>query len=104
MEVRKLKIDRQTNNLINIFKTVIAKDEVANLLAKQAVKTGTKQKSKAFIEFYGDIESDHIKFDCIIFGLMHYMEEDFYVIKEVLTYSYVLNILEKSNRYIRKVF
>jgi N-acetylneuraminic acid mutarotase len=98
-----LKIDYQTKNLIRIFKTITEKKEVAYLLSEQTVRTSTQQQSKIFNNFYGDIESDHIKFDCIVFGLMNCMVEDFYVVKEVLTYDYVLNILEKANRYIKKV-
>ncbi len=89
--------DKNTIRIIRKFKTTINNEIIADRLAKETVEKGLKEDSRVFKRYYGDDEPDFIIMSCISFGLVNFMEEDFYVVKEVLGYEYVINILNKSS-------
>jgi len=69
-------------------------------LANETVTKGIKVNSTALKHFYGSDEPSFITESCISFGLLHYMSEDFYTVKEVLGFNYVLKILLNANSFI----
>lgn len=95
------KTDKNTIKIINAFKTVINKQKVADRLATETVKKGLREKNPVFVKFYGKNEPEFVTITCISFGLMQLIHEDFYIIKEVLGYDYVINVLNKSSRFLR---
>ncbi|WP_279145595.1 hypothetical protein [Clostridium tyrobutyricum] len=96
--VRTFEIDKETIKLMRMFKNVRTKQEIADSLAKETVAKGIKDKSQVFEYYYGDIEPEFVIMSCISFGLMQFMSEDFYVVKEVLGFDYVYDILNKSEK------
>lgn len=93
-------LDKETNKIMTIFKTIEEKQNVADSLAKFTVKSGLVKKSTVLQHYYGEDEPDFIKVSCISFGLIHLMEEDFYIVKEVLGYDIVLSYLKVRKKYI----
>lgn len=96
-------LDKETINVMNNFKTIMNKQVIADRLAKETVKKGLKENSKVFKHYYSGDEPEFITMSCISFGLMHLMEEDFYVIKEILGYNYVIKLLKNSKTFIRRI-
>jgi len=88
-------IDKNTLRIIRNFKTAINREMIAERLAKETVEKGLKEESRIFKRYYGDDEPEFMLMSCITFGLVNFMEEDFYIVKEVLGYEYVINILNK---------
>jgi len=86
--------DSEAKKLVDIFKTVMNKEETANILAKKTVTEGLKQNSTVLKHFYDENEPAYITSTCISLGLINYILEDFYTIKEVLGFNYVLRLLE----------
>ncbi|MBU3200292.1 hypothetical protein LL037_18600 [Clostridium estertheticum] len=94
LNIRPVTMDSETKTLMSIFKTVVDKEETANILANRTVAEGLKQNSVVLKHFYDENEPAHITSTCISLGLINYMLEDFYTIKEVLGFNYVLRLLE----------
>lgn len=97
------KIDKETEKLMKLFKTVSNKQEVADKIAEMTVNTGINTNSKVFQHYYGEYEPEFVTMTCISFGLMHMMPEDFYIMKEVLGYNYVYEFLYNQDRYLNIV-
>ncbi|WP_291637741.1 hypothetical protein [Clostridium sp.] len=93
-------LDNETNKIMRIFKTIEDKQSVADSLSKLTVKIGLEKKSSLLSHYYGEDEPDFIKVSCISFGLINLMEEDFYIIKEVLGYRIVFDFLKGKIKYL----
>ncbi len=100
LNVNTLATDGENNRLINVFKNITDKNEIANILANETVTKGLKVNSTILRHFYGIDEPSFITESCICFGLLHYMAEDFFTVKEILGYKYVLRLLLNENRFI----
>lgn len=100
MNIETLQNDKETLHIMNIFKTVKNKQNTADTLAEKAVAAGLENNNPTFLHYYGDITPDFAIKACISFGLLKFMIEDFYVIKEVLGYNYVLKLLKNADVYI----
>jgi len=98
-----LKFDKEVIKFIRMYKTINDKQFVADKLADLTVTKGLQSKNPIFKKFYGDDEPDFIIMSCISFGLVNFMEEDFYVVKEVLGFELVRKIINKEDRFIRLV-
>ena len=96
-------LDKETNKIIRIFKTIEEKQSLADALSKLTVKVGFEKESKVLRHYYAADEPDFITASCISFGLINLMEEDFYIVKEVLGYKRVLPFLDKKKKYIEIV-
>lgn len=96
-------LDNETNKIMKIFKTIEEKKIVADELSELTVKHGLEEKSSVLSHFYPDNEPDFITASCISFGLLNLMEEDFYIVKEVLSYDLVMSYLDKKKKYIKMV-
>jgi len=94
LNIRTVTMDSQTKKLMAIFKTVVDKEETANILAKRTVTEGLKQNSIVLKDFYDEKEPAHITSTCISLGLINYILEDFYTVKQVLGFNYVLRLLK----------
>jgi len=97
------KVDQKTNKKIIVFKTIEEKQSVADTLSELTVKIGLEKESKVLLHYYGADEPDFVTASCISFGLMNLMEEDFYIVKEVMSYKIVLNFLKSKKRYLEVV-
>lgn len=97
------KLDQETNNILMIFKTIEEKQSVADMLSELTVKIGLQKNSKVLRHYYGIDEPKFVIASCISFGLLNLMEEDFYIIKEVISYKVVLNFLKSKKRYLELV-
>lgn len=93
--------DNEVKSLITAFKTIVNKQEISDSLAKKTVSDGLKNNSSVLKDFYGEDEPEFVTASCISFGMLHFMEEDFYIVKEVLGYNYILELLNNSKRYIK---
>jgi|GEM_PF-2229367 len=98
-----LDFDKEVKHFMTAFKTVIDKEKVAEEFASLTVKNGRKSKNIILKHFYGDDEPEFIIMSCISFGLVNFMIEDFYVVKEVLGYKYVNDMLRESSTYLKVV-
>lgn len=96
-------LDKETIIIMKNFKTVINKQIIANRLAKETVEKGLKENSKVLKHYYDKNEPADVTVACISFGLMQLMEEDFYIIKEVLGYDYIMNILDNTDNFLKLV-
>jgi len=94
LNIRTVTMDSQTKKLMAIFKTIVDKEETANILAKRTVTEGLKQNSFVLKHFYDEKEPAHITITCISLGLINYILEDFYTVKQVLGFNYVLRLLK----------
>lgn len=92
--------DSETKKLVNVFKTVMDKEGIANILADKTITKGLEINSAVLKHFYGEEESSLITISCISFGLVHNMKEDFYIVKKILGYNYMMKLLQKSTRFI----
>lgn len=93
-------IDNETNKIMMIFKTIEDKKSVADTLSELTVKIGLEKGSTVLRHYYGTDEPDLITASCISFGLINLMEEDFYVVKEVLSYRVVFDFLKHKIKYL----
>ena len=91
--------DNETNRIIMIFKTIEDKQSVADTLSALTVKVGLEKDSTVLRHYYETDESDLITASCINFGLINLMEEDFYVVKEVLGHKIVFDFLKGKIKY-----
>ena len=96
-------IDIETSKLIRLFKRIKEKKVVADSLSALTVKIGLEGQSAVLKHYYDGNEPDFITASCISFGLQHLMEEDFYIVKEVLGYDIVLSHLDKRKKYLEVV-
>ena len=79
------------------------KEAVANILADETVTKGLEENSTVLKHFYSEDEPSIITSSCISFGLLNYMVEDFYTVKVVLGYNYVMKLLLGRNSFINVV-
>jgi hypothetical protein len=93
------KLDQETNQIMRIFKTIKEKQKVADMLSELTVKVGLEKKSKVLRHYYGTDEPDFVTASCICFGLLNFMEEDFFIVKEVLSYKIVVAFLNGKKKY-----
>ena len=94
-------VDKNTEKLMKMFKTISNKQGVADQIAEMTVNIGIKNKSEVFQHFYGTQEPEFVTMTCISFGIMNMMPEDFYIVKEVLGYDYVYNFFDEQDKYLK---
>jgi len=97
------KLDQETKNIMKIFKTIEEKQSIADMLSELTVKIGIEINSKVLRHFYGTDEPDFVIASCISFGLLNLMEEDFYIVKEIISYKIVVSFLKSKKRYLETV-
>ena len=93
-------LDKETTKIMRIFKTIEEKESVADTLSNLTVKIGLEKGSTVLRHYYGKNEPDLVISSCICFGLINLMQEDFYVVKEVLGSETVCSILNDNKKYI----
>ncbi|MBZ9624389.1 hypothetical protein G9F71_016170 [Clostridium sp. FP2] len=100
LNMKTVTLNAENNRLMNVFKTIINKEETANILANKTVTKGIEENSPVLQHFYGEDEPAIVTASCISFGLINFMAEDFYTVKEVLGYNYVLKLLHGTKNFI----
>ena len=96
-------MEKETKKIMMSFKTIKNKQQIADILAYQTVDKGRKEKSKILFKYYMNDEPDFVTISCISFGLINLMEEDFYIIKEVLGYEYIINFLDEQDKFLQSL-
>jgi len=97
------KLDKETNNKMIIFKTIQEKQIIADMLSEIVVKIGSERESLVLMHYYGKDQPDFVISACIALGLLNLMEEDFYIVKEVMSYKIVMNVLKSKKRFLEIV-
>ncbi|MBU3217799.1 hypothetical protein LL033_09990 [Clostridium estertheticum] len=97
------KLDQETKDIMIIFKTIEEKQIIADMLSVIVVKIGLERESSMLFHYYGKDQPDFVISACIALGLINMMEEDFYIVKEVMGYKIVMNFLKSKKRFLKIV-
>lgn len=100
LNMKTIAFDSEIKKLMDTFKSIVNKEETANILANKTVTKGLEENSSVLQHFYAEDEPAIVTESCISFGLLNCMPEDFYTVKEVLGYNYVLKLLLSRNSFI----
>lgn len=100
IDIEVISRDKETLHMLSTFKTIKDKQNIADILAEKTVTAAYKSNNSVFMYYYGHMETDFLIKSCISLGLLNDVIEDFYIVKEVLGYSYVLKILRNADNYI----